>query len=197
MTRRLSHAGHTHRLPGHRQIDRRGAARPPARLPVAGCRCGARGAASGCTIATLVARPRRSGVSRCRVGRARRAARRRSAGVLATGGGVVLRPGNRDLLAAAGRPVVWLTAPADVVRARLAADPTTADRRPALVGSRSARRGRRRRWPSASRSTASAPTCGSTPRSIPRPARGRASRPGWPAGAAGRAAARPLRRRSS
>ncbi|MCE9630494.1 MAG: shikimate kinase [Planctomycetia bacterium] len=54
--------------------------------------------------------------------------------VLATGGGVVLRSGNRELLQQRGRPVVWLTAPADVVRARLAADPTTAARRPGLSG---------------------------------------------------------------
>lgn len=56
------------------------------------------------------------------------------AGVLATGGGVVLRPENRSLLRERGRPVVWLTAPADVIRRRLAADPTTAARRPALSG---------------------------------------------------------------
>ena len=55
-------------------------------------------------------------------------------GVLATGGGVVLRPENRRLLRERGRPVVWLTAPADVIRRRLAADPTTAARRPALSG---------------------------------------------------------------
>lgn len=55
-------------------------------------------------------------------------------GVLATGGGVVLRPENRRLLRERGRPVVWLTAPADVIRRRLAADPTTAARRPALHG---------------------------------------------------------------
>lgn len=55
------------------------------------------------------------------------------AGVLATGGGVVLRPANRELLAAAGRPVIWLTASAATVRRRLAADPTTAARRPALL----------------------------------------------------------------
>ncbi len=55
-------------------------------------------------------------------------------GVLATGGGVVLRNENRSLLRAAARPVVWLTAPASVIRARLAADPTTAHRRPALSG---------------------------------------------------------------
>lgn len=55
-------------------------------------------------------------------------------GVLATGGGVVLRPANRRLLREAGRPVVWLTAPTAVIRRRLAADPLTASRRPALVG---------------------------------------------------------------
>jgi shikimate kinase len=56
------------------------------------------------------------------------------AGVVATGGGVVLRPENRALLREAGRPVVWLTAPAEVIRGRLAADPLTATRRPALAG---------------------------------------------------------------
>jgi shikimate kinase len=55
-------------------------------------------------------------------------------GVLATGGGVVLKSQNRDLLQSQGRPVVWLTAAADVIRGRLASDPTTADRRPALSG---------------------------------------------------------------
>jgi shikimate kinase len=54
-------------------------------------------------------------------------------GVLATGGGVVLRPENRTLLRTSGGPVVWLTAPADVIRGRLAADPTTRHRRPALT----------------------------------------------------------------
>lgn len=56
-------------------------------------------------------------------------------GVLATGGGVVLRPANRDLLRERGRPVVWLAAPVDVIRSRLAADPTTPERRPGLRGS--------------------------------------------------------------
>jgi len=55
-------------------------------------------------------------------------------GVLATGGGVVLRQHNRELLRSAGRPTVWLTASAGVVRSRLALDPTTAQRRPALSG---------------------------------------------------------------
>ncbi len=56
------------------------------------------------------------------------------AGILATGGGVVLREENRRLLRERGRPVVWLMAPAEVLRGRLAADPATASRRPALGG---------------------------------------------------------------
>lgn len=55
-------------------------------------------------------------------------------GVLATGGGVVLRDANRRLLHERGRPMIWLTAPVDVIRSRLSADPATADRRPALAG---------------------------------------------------------------
>jgi len=53
--------------------------------------------------------------------------------ILATGGGVVLRESNRHLLRSAGRPVVWLQAPADVVRQRIAADPASATRRPGLT----------------------------------------------------------------
>lgn len=56
-------------------------------------------------------------------------------GVVATGGGVVLRPANRELLRRRGRPVVWLRAEAEVIRRRLAADPATATRRPSLTGS--------------------------------------------------------------
>ena len=55
-------------------------------------------------------------------------------GVLATGGGVILRPGNRERLRERGGCVVWLTAPGPVLRRRLAADPTTASRRPGLTG---------------------------------------------------------------
>ncbi len=58
----------------------------------------------------------------------------RESGVLATGGGVVVRDANRELLRARARPVIWLSAPVDVLRARLAADPTTRSRRPALAG---------------------------------------------------------------
>ena len=52
--------------------------------------------------------------------------------VVATGGGVVLRESNRQRLQTAGR-VVWLTADADTICRRLAADPSTAERRPALT----------------------------------------------------------------
>lgn len=58
----------------------------------------------------------------------------REAGVVSTGGGVVLRPENRAALTSRGRPVVWLWAPAAVLRERLAADPATNSRRPALGG---------------------------------------------------------------
>jgi len=56
----------------------------------------------------------------------------RSRVVVATGGGVVLRESNWRRLQATGR-VVWLTADADTICHRLAADPTTAERRPALT----------------------------------------------------------------
>jgi len=55
--------------------------------------------------------------------------------VLATGGGVVLREENRRLLKQTARPIIWLTASAAAIRNRLAADPATAQRRPALTGS--------------------------------------------------------------
>lgn len=55
-------------------------------------------------------------------------------GVLSTGGGVVVRPENRERIRLHGRPVVWLTAACDVIRTRLAADPCTDARRPALAG---------------------------------------------------------------
>lgn len=52
-------------------------------------------------------------------------------GIVATGGGVVLRPENRDVLACGH--VVWLTAPADVIWRRIQTDATTAARRPNLA----------------------------------------------------------------
>lgn len=53
-------------------------------------------------------------------------------GVLATGGGAVLRPSSRALLTASGF-VAWLTAPPEVLWARLQADDATRDRRPNLT----------------------------------------------------------------
>jgi shikimate kinase len=52
--------------------------------------------------------------------------------VISTGGGVVLRPANRDRLRRAGF-VAWLTADARTIWARLQADPTTVARRPKLT----------------------------------------------------------------
>lgn len=52
--------------------------------------------------------------------------------VVATGGGVVLRPTNRDLLPRSGF-VAWLTAPPGHLWRRIQADTTTAARRPNLT----------------------------------------------------------------
>jgi shikimate kinase len=52
--------------------------------------------------------------------------------VLAAGGGAVLDPTTRQRMRAAG-PVVWLHASAEVLAARIAADATTAARRPNLT----------------------------------------------------------------
>ncbi|MDX1964197.1 MAG: shikimate kinase [Pirellulales bacterium] len=53
--------------------------------------------------------------------------------ILALGGGVVIRPQNRDLLSNPAHWVVWLTAPAEVLARRIAADDENAARRPALT----------------------------------------------------------------
>jgi shikimate kinase len=53
--------------------------------------------------------------------------------VLAAGGGAVLNADTRREMQAAG-PVVWLQASVSVLCARIAADPTTAQRRPNLSG---------------------------------------------------------------
>jgi shikimate kinase len=52
--------------------------------------------------------------------------------VLATGGGAILRPANRELLRSAGF-VAWLTAKPESLWQRLQGDPTTAARRPNLT----------------------------------------------------------------
>jgi shikimate kinase len=53
--------------------------------------------------------------------------------VIATGGGVVLRPENRDAMSRAGE-VVYLTADVETLWERTSADASTAERRPALAG---------------------------------------------------------------
>ena len=53
--------------------------------------------------------------------------------VIATGGGIILRPENRAALRETGW-VAWLTAPAEDLWARIQADATTAARRPKLAG---------------------------------------------------------------
>jgi shikimate kinase len=56
--------------------------------------------------------------------------------VIATGGGVILRPASRELLRSAGR-VVWLNADAETLWGRMQGDSSTAERRPVLtVGGR-------------------------------------------------------------
>lgn len=56
--------------------------------------------------------------------------------IVATGGGVILREDNRDLLRSSGR-VVWLTADVETLWQRVRGDDATAERRPALtVGGR-------------------------------------------------------------
>jgi shikimate kinase len=57
---------------------------------------------------------------------------RRERLVLATGGGAVLRPANRELLRGAGF-VAWLTASPETIWTRLRGDPATAARRPNLT----------------------------------------------------------------
>ena len=52
--------------------------------------------------------------------------------VIAAGGGVVLRPANREVLRRMGQ-IVWLRADADTIVGRLAADDTTRERRPNLT----------------------------------------------------------------
>jgi shikimate kinase len=53
--------------------------------------------------------------------------------IIALGGGAVMRAENRAALQGRGK-VIWLTAPPEVLAARIAADPTTQARRPSLTG---------------------------------------------------------------
>src|SRR5262245_34542036 len=88
-------------------------------------------AAAGKSIATIFAddgetafRDHESAVLRARCERERI--------VIATGGGVVGRPANREVLRGAGF-VAWLTATPETIWARLRSDATTAGRRPNLT----------------------------------------------------------------
>jgi shikimate kinase len=87
----------------------------------------------GCTIAELV-RDKGEAVFRDAEAQVLADLLATERGVLATGGGVVLREANQVLLRGRGRPVVWLSAPVDAIRRRLAGDPATLGRRPALSG---------------------------------------------------------------
>lgn len=53
--------------------------------------------------------------------------------VIATGGGVILRPENRQRLKHEADVVVWLSAGVDTILERMASDPATAARRPRLT----------------------------------------------------------------
>ena len=53
--------------------------------------------------------------------------------MISLGGGAVLRAANREAIAAAG-VVVWLTATAETIHARISADGSTASQRPNLTG---------------------------------------------------------------
>jgi shikimate kinase len=52
--------------------------------------------------------------------------------VIATAGGCVIRPENRDLLRATGR-IIWLTGKPETLRSRIQLDPQSAARRPPLT----------------------------------------------------------------
>ena len=72
-------------------------------------------------------------LGRVLLGRVLGAAREDKSPVLATGGGVVERPGNRLLLASSA-VCVWLDVPAEVLRRRMSLQPEPSVERPALEG---------------------------------------------------------------
>ena len=93
-------------------------------------------AAAGATIADLFARSGEEAFRAREEGalRAVLAGSARTGGpVVATGGGIVLRPQNVEAMRAAGW-VIWLAASPASIRARMAADPGSARSRPALAG---------------------------------------------------------------
>lgn len=87
---------------------------------------------AGCTIATIFADEGEVGF-RDREALALERTASTTAKVIALGGGTILRPVNRDLIAVTGW-CVWLDADPALIAQRLAADVTTGPRRPALTG---------------------------------------------------------------
>lgn len=85
-----------------------------------------------CSIAEIFAAEQESGFRRRETGVLRQLLRECQL-VLAAGGGAILAEENRRLMRAAG-PVIWLTAPVDVLAARIAGDAASAATRPSLTG---------------------------------------------------------------
>ncbi|MCS6977415.1 MAG: shikimate kinase AroL [Gemmatales bacterium] len=86
---------------------------------------------TGCSIRSIFEREGESGFRQLEAETLRRLASF-SRAVIATGGGVVVRPENRELLRRSGL-VVWLRAEPEVLWRRMDTDPRTAEQRPALT----------------------------------------------------------------
>ncbi len=87
---------------------------------------------AGCSIAAIFAAEGEAGF-RDRETEALRSVAETHPRVIALGGGAILSPVNREMIAATGW-CVWLDADPAVIAERLAADETTGPRRPALTG---------------------------------------------------------------
>ncbi|MCR9198737.1 MAG: shikimate kinase AroL [Planctomycetaceae bacterium] len=87
---------------------------------------------ANCSIAQIFAAEQESGFRRRETSVLRTLLQRANL-VLAAGGGAILAEENRQLMHAAG-PVIWLTAPAQVLAARIAADAASQTLRPSLTG---------------------------------------------------------------
>lgn len=86
---------------------------------------------AGCSIRSLFAQGGEEAFRRLEAQTLRETLRLLPGAVIATGGGVVLRPENREALA--GARVVYLDAPLEVLAGRVEADPQSEASRPALV----------------------------------------------------------------
>lgn len=85
-----------------------------------------------CSIAEIFAAEQEAGFRR-RETSVLRALLQKSDLVVAAGGGAILAEENRRMMRAAG-PVIWLTAPVEVLAARIASDTASASLRPSLTG---------------------------------------------------------------